>query len=316
MITIWDYADTELPCTDNTRSKHMKDMGQKGWELVSVSANPATGSHVYFWKRPIIERKNLAALNTNLGIANTTQEYTQSARSEVKLDRLSENHKDNFAGKRSVSNYRKFPDPQILMVVKYRPKEGCFNEFRDELYKRDYPNCIARHMGFNKQKEFVCVSLIESIDAALDLEGVGTNWLDSVEHLLIKYPNGSRTESFSGPVLAWHPNLENLIAFDKDPKVFSVFIVELKQGAFEKNKEIILNPPTTPRNLFKCVAQYKDTDDTYIQVSLDTSIGQTCAEDYSDNSNDHLTGPMIAQAGKREFFCDQEDFVWFNKKYI
>ena len=39
---------------------------------------------------------------------------------------------------------------------------------------------------------------MESIDAALDLEGVGTSWLDSVDHLLIKYPNGSRTESFLG----------------------------------------------------------------------------------------------------------------------
>ena len=292
MITFWDYADTELPSTDTMRSKHMKDMGQKGWELVSVSANLANGSHVYFWKRLITEGKNSVTPNDGPEIKSPTNEYPQPDLKDVKLDRLSENHKDNFAGNRSVPNYRKFPDPQILMVVKYRPKEGCFNEFRDELYKRDYPNCIARHMGFNKHKEFVCVSLIESIDAALDLEGVGTNWLDSVEHLLIKYPNGSRTESFSGPVLTWHPNLENLIAFDKDPKIFSVFIVDLKQGAFEKNKEIILNPPTTPRNLFKCVAQYKDTDDTYIQVSLDTSIGQTCAEDYSDNSNDHLAGPM------------------------
>ena len=53
MITFWDYADTELPSTDTMRSKHMKDMGQKGWELVSVSANLANGSHVYFWKRLI-----------------------------------------------------------------------------------------------------------------------------------------------------------------------------------------------------------------------------------------------------------------------
>ncbi len=54
------------------------------------------------------------------------------------------------------------------MVVKYRLKEGYFDQLRNDLYSRDYPNVIARHVGFNKQNEFVCVSLMESIDAALD----------------------------------------------------------------------------------------------------------------------------------------------------
>ncbi len=48
----WDYLDTELPFNTTDRSLHMKDMGGKGWELVSVSSNPVTGCHVFFWKRP------------------------------------------------------------------------------------------------------------------------------------------------------------------------------------------------------------------------------------------------------------------------
>ena len=71
---------------------------------------------------------------------------------------------------------------------------------------------------------------MESIDAALDLEGVGTSWLDSVDHLLIKYPNGSRTESFSGPVWGWFPNYENLSRFGAEPKAFTVLVVKIKDS--------------------------------------------------------------------------------------
>ena len=39
-MVMWDYKDTELPVNTTDRSSHMKDMGGKGWELVSVSPNP------------------------------------------------------------------------------------------------------------------------------------------------------------------------------------------------------------------------------------------------------------------------------------
>ena len=142
----------------------------------------------------------------------------------------------------SEYDYKKFPEPQVVMVVKYRPKEGCFDQFRNELYTRDYPNVIERHMGFNEQNEFVCVSLMESIDAALDLEGVGTSWLDSVDHLLIKYPNGSRTESFSGPVWGWYPQYENLNKFSKEAKAFTVLVIKMKDSSIEQVKDLILQP--------------------------------------------------------------------------
>ena len=156
------------------------------------------------------------------------------------------------------------------MVVKYRPKEGCFDQFRNELYSRDYPNVIAHHMGFNKQNEFVCVSLTESINAALDLEGVGTSSLDSVDNLLIKYPNGSRTESFSGPVWGWYPKYKNLNKFKNGEKALTVIVEKIKDELVDQVKDIILQPLNSPRNLFTCIAQYKDTNDTYIYVASDT----------------------------------------------
>ena len=199
-IVMWDYKDTELPFNTVDRSSHMKEMGGEGWELVSVSPNPGKRCHVFFWKRPqSLEIKN--------GKDSLQHSVNKPEDRNVQLEARRVNNNDPISTVTNKSNrkildheYKKFPDPQVVMIVKYRPKDGCFDQFRTELYTREYPNVITRHMGFNKKNEFVCVSFMESIDAALDLEGVGTSWLDSVDHLLIKYPNGSRTESFSGPV--------------------------------------------------------------------------------------------------------------------
>ena len=312
----WDYIDTELPFNTPDRSLHMKDMGGKGWELVSVSSNPVTGCHVFFWKRP---RSRDVNKNDN-GVGFVTNKPEEQSRNL-------ETRKSQYEGTPSPSvqksnqdisesNYKEFPEPQVVMVVKYRPKEGCFDEFRNELYSRDYPNVIARHMGFNKQKEFVCVSLMESIDAALDLEGVGTSWLDSVDHLLIKYPNGSRTESFSGPVWGWYPKYKNLNKCKDGEKALTVIVVKMKDDFVDQVKDIILQPSNSPNNLFTCISQYKDTNDTYIYVGLDNLESRIGAGDYYLSGNSKPLTTLVIPEMSREFFSDAEDFVWFNPKYF
>ena len=202
------------------------------------------------------------------------------------------------------------------MIVKYRPKDGCFDQFRTELYTREYPNVITRHMGFNKKKEFVCVSFMESIDAALDLEGVGTSWLDSVDHLLIKYPNGSRTESFSGPVWGWFPNYENLSRFSAEAKAFTVLVIKMKDSFIQEVKDIALQPSTIPSNLFSSVAQYKDTDDTYIYIGMDMAENKQDANTYYSSGCSKPITSLIVPEKSFEFFSDAEDFVWVNSKYF
>ncbi len=313
MITPWDYANTELPCTHPNRSEHMKEMGTMGWELVSVNSNPATGAHVFFWKRPLEDGQKITS-NGNTSTHESPHKEMPIARlGEVRATKQEPFREHKFNREIPASNYELLPKPQIVMIVKYRPKEGCFNEFRDELYKRDYPNCIARHMGFNEQKEFICLSLMESIDAALDLEGVGTNWLDSVDHLLIKYPNGSRTESFSGPVWGWYPNFENFKIFDKHSREFNVVLVKMKASKIDDCKNLILRPSNAPNKLFKCVAQYKDTDDTVILLSLDALKDQVSTEDNFEIEYCSLLEQLIVKEETRKFFSGAEDFVWLNK---
>ena len=315
-MVMWDYKDTELPFNTTHRSSHMKDMGGKGWELVSVSSNPESRCHVFFWKRP----QNLDIKNgKDLLQPNVSKFEDQNVPLEAgKVSNDGPISSVTYKSNREISDheYKKFPDPQVVMIVKYRPKDGCFDQFRTELYTREYPNVITRHMGFNKKNEFVCVSFMESIDAALDLEGVGTSWLDSVDHLLIKYPNGSRTESFSGPVWGWFPNHENLSRFSAEAKAFTVLVVKMKDSFIQEVKDIVLQPSILPRNLFSCVAQYKDTDDTFIYIGIDTVENKQDANIYYSSGCSRPITSLIIPEMSFEFFSDAEDFVWINSKYF
>ena len=315
-MVMWDYKDTELPFNTTDRLSHMKDMGGKGWELVSVSPNPESRCHVFFWKRP----QNLDIKN---GKDLLQPEVNKSEDQNVPLEagKVSYNgliSSPIYKSNREISDhgYEKVPDPQVVMIVKYRPKDGCFDQFRTELYTREYANVITRHMGFNEKNEFVCVSFMESIDAALDLEGVGTSWLDSVDHLLIKYPNGSRTESFSGPVWGWFPNYENLSRFSAEEKAFTVLVIKMRDSFIQEVKDIALQPSILPRNLFSCVAQYKDTDNTYIYIGMDTAENKQDANTYYSSGCSRPITSLIVPEMSLEFFSDAEDFVWVNSKYF
>ena len=49
--------------------------------------------------------------------------------------------------------------------------------------------------------EFVQIAKMPNLDALLDGQVSGLEWLDSVDHLLERYENDSRTDSFSGFVI-------------------------------------------------------------------------------------------------------------------
>ena len=90
-------------------------------------------------------------------------------------------------------------------IIKYKPKEGCEEEFIEalkQLYKMmknnkqyDYLNDFIK---IEDTGEYVQIARMLSIGALIDGQIVGLDWLDSIDHLLEKYPEESRTEAFSG----------------------------------------------------------------------------------------------------------------------
>ena len=95
-------------------------------------------------------------------------------------------------------------EPEVWSVIKYKPKEGCEDEFVQELerlgamMKENKPYDFLNAFIRLETGEFVQIARMPNLDALIDGQVQGLEWLDSVDHLLEKYENESRTESFSG----------------------------------------------------------------------------------------------------------------------
>ena len=92
----------------------------------------------------------------------------------------------------------------IWTIIKYKPKEGCEDEFVEAL--KHLGNIMRENKPYEflndfiklDTGEFVQIARMPNLDALIDGQVNGLTWLDSVDHLLEKYENDSRTEAFSG----------------------------------------------------------------------------------------------------------------------
>ena len=98
--------------------------------------------------------------------------------------------------------------PEVVWsVIKYRPKNGCEDEFIEALKRLG--NMMTENKSYDflndfirlDTGEFVQIARMPNLDALIDGQVSGLTWLDSVDHLLEKYESGSRTVAFSGFVL-------------------------------------------------------------------------------------------------------------------
>ena len=90
-------------------------------------------------------------------------------------------------------------------IIKYKPKQGCEEEFIEALKKlyqmmeniKDY-DYLNDFIKIDATGEYVQIARMPSIDALIDGQVAGLEWLDSIDHLLERYSDDSRTEAFSG----------------------------------------------------------------------------------------------------------------------
>ena len=94
---------------------------------------------------------------------------------------------------------------EVWTVIKYKPKEGCEEEFLEGLRRlkqmmKDNKNYdyINDFIKIDSTGEYVQIARMPSIDTLIEGQVDGLAWLDSVEHLLEKYEDDNRTDAFSG----------------------------------------------------------------------------------------------------------------------
>ena len=98
-------------------------------------------------------------------------------------------------------------EQEVWSVIKYKPRNGCEEEFIKELKRLEKIMKETKKYSFIntfirlETGEFVQIAKMPNLDALLDGQVAGLEWLDSVDHLLERYENDSRTDSFSGFVI-------------------------------------------------------------------------------------------------------------------
>ena len=99
---------------------------------------------------------------------------------------------------------------ETLSIIKYRPLEGCedqFEEALEKLYQINKESGFADKatVKFTKLDDgsFIQIMICPNMDVLVEEQDEGKAWLESVDHLLQKGEHGSRTEAVTGFTFNW-----------------------------------------------------------------------------------------------------------------
>tara|TARA_B100000989_G_scaffold238649_1_gene185565 strand:+ start:834 stop:1121 length:288 start_codon:yes stop_codon:yes gene_type:complete len=89
---------------------------------------------------------------------------------------------------------------EVWAVIKYKPKEGCEQEFIESLSRLNMSKAMLNRYIKAYNGEIIQIVQSRNIDEVLEGQVAGLEWLDSVSHLL-DYYGESRTDAISGIVI-------------------------------------------------------------------------------------------------------------------
>ena len=91
-------------------------------------------------------------------------------------------------------------DEEVWSIIKYRPREGCEEEFIAALGRLDMSHVKLNRYIKAYNGEIVQLVQSRSVDEIIAGQHAGLTWLDSVSHLL-DYYGESRTDAITGIVI-------------------------------------------------------------------------------------------------------------------
>ena len=125
----------------------------------------------------------------------------------------------------------------------------------EELIKAPSDEAVSQHTIVTGDNEIMNISLVPNLEGMVSKEETGVKWLDTVDHMLVKFENGSRTEAISGPVIYYSFNEKNAGYFENKSLKTTIINLTVKKG---KDLEFIeqLSKPKLPENIILyCVVQ-------------------------------------------------------------
>ena len=259
MNKLWEYKTTEVARVDRVEgfADHLNKMGQQGWELVTVEPFNDVAVNLFYWKRPTLDMVQLSD--------GDFRDSKQSVTSFKQLSTSSTKTAESLLTKDSAKK------PVFASIVRYVVREGYMNEMLQELKDNPSKEAIYQHTIQSDDNEIFNVSMVPDLNDMITKEESGVNWLDTIEHMLVKFPNGSRTDACSGPIIQYWFNEENAKKFEDEPLVMSIASFKVKDGCENDFLDTICSAPLSQVNIQKAIIQ--NDESSYHSVSID--LGDT-----------------------------------------
>ena len=147
------------------------------------------------------------------------------------------------------------PTPTFCSIVRYITKPGFLDSMVEEIIKSPSDEAVSQHTILTGDNEIMNISLVPDLEGMVSKEETGVQWLDTVDHMLVKFQNGSRTEAISGPVVYYSFNEKNAEYFENKSLKTTIINLNVKRG---KDLELIeqLSKPKLPENIvLYCVVE-------------------------------------------------------------
>lgn len=93
------------------------------------------------------------------------------------------------------------PSPVFVSIVRYVVRDGYMSQMLAAVTLAPSMEAVFQHTMQSGEGEIFNVTLVPDFSHMITKEESETNWLDTVEHMLVKFPNGSRTDACSGPII-------------------------------------------------------------------------------------------------------------------
>ena len=217
--------------------------------------------------------KFLSTVSKNKSKTLTSNNDFPSRSKKISSNKLSSATKADGSNTIDPLLISKLPEPIFGSIVRYISKDGCCEMLQNEITKEPSREAVAQHTIASGHNEIVNISLVPKLEDMISKEDSGVSWLDTVEDLLVKFPNGSRTDASSGPVLQYLFNIENARKYINDSWVMSVVRMRAKEGSESDLVKALISQENFPRRILRCIIQINEREFVIInQDSIEARI--------------------------------------------
>ena len=221
-------------------------MGSQGWELVTVDTYADQGFNLLYWKRHSVSKNVPKREGYSIGKDETIDNDPKVKKETSIVERV------QTSSPIIAPNTSK---PVFASIVRYVVRDGFMDKMLEELCNTPSHEAIAQYTLQISASEIVNVTMVPELDDMITKEETGVNWLDTVEHMLVKFSNGSRTDACSGSILFDWYNDQNELQLQNKTKVLSAVKYRVKEGCVDEFLNAVMTPSEIPMKIRKTIIQ-------------------------------------------------------------